>query len=222
MIAISKHSDIPGWGDFHHCYRQLLAQLPDNATILEVGAGFGRGTWTFLDCMRQDMTLSVVDSFKNNSLTLLTHAFKTGSDISLNSKNLELFKDMSLYLTQKEIFLKNIAMHEQCSKLKKVHAISSEMYIGFKCPATFDLVFLDGSHEYDAVGRELDYFKDSTLLTGHDYDNEDCDGVKRAVDDFMLKNPNKTIAFYPQEDVYVIHDKEFKLCKTSEPLEYTS
>lgn len=222
MIAISKHSDIPGWGDFHHCYRQLIAQLPENAAILEIGAGFGRGTWTFLDVMKPTQTLTVLDSFKLSSQHLWQQFCINGSELTLDVNSVAEFERLTAQCTQRELFTQSVSQHRNYSQIKRVYAIASDLYMGFNQLSRFDLVFLDGAHEYDVVSRELDYFKHSFLLAGHDYDNNDCDDVKRAVNDFMVKNTNKTIAFYPQEDVYVIHDREFKLCETSEPLEYTS
>ena len=218
MVTITCYSDIPGWGDFHRCHTRLVSQLPANATILEVGAGFGRGTWTLLDVMSEAMRLTVVDSFKLSSQHLWQQFCKNGSALTLDRSSTTQFDEMTADFSQKELFLQSVSQHRNYSQIEKVYAITSDFYMGFNRQPVFDLVFLDGSHEFDVVRRELEYFKHSTLLTGHDYINEDCVDVKRAVDDFMLHNPNKTFVYYPIDDVYVIHNTNFKFCKTSEPL----
>ena len=218
MITINKHSDIPGWGNFHRCYAQLIACLPTNAAILEVGAGFGRGTWTFLDVLTPQMTLRVVDSFKLSSWHLWVQATQNGSELTLDQLAIDQFAAMTATHSQKDLFFQSVSQHPNRSQLEKVYAITSDFYMAFKRPAVFDLVFLDGAHDYATVSKELNYFKQSTLLAGHDYANQDCADVKQAVDDFLLNNPNKRFTYYHDEDIFVIHEQEFELCKTSEPL----
>ena len=51
-----------------------------------------------------------------------------------------------------------------------------------------DFVYIDGSHEYENVKADLEYYSEVTqkILGGHDYFSKQ--GVRRAVNEFCLKN----------------------------------
>ena len=62
-----------------------------------------------------------------------------------------------------------------------------------------DFVYLDGSHEYENVMYDLEYFYEVVepggILAGHDYNAKS--GVKRAVNEFVQKNSLKLEIHHP-------------------------
>jgi hypothetical protein len=50
----------------------------------------------------------------------------------------------------------------------------------------YDVIWLDGNHEYEHVKKELKKFDKlvKILICGHDYGHLDFPGVKQAVDEF--------------------------------------
>jgi predicted O-methyltransferase YrrM len=64
-----------------------------------------------------------------------------------------------------------------------------------KTPVPFDMVFLDGAHDYESVKADIlawqPLLSNFGLLCGHDYGNVDYSGVKQAVDELV---PNASLA----------------------------
>ena len=195
---ISKYSDIPGWGDFDSIYKELVSTLPPNASILEVGIGYGRGTWAMLDAMTDGMSLCVLDIF--NCGYLHKNVLRHGS-FPRTPKNYKRLSKALSTTAQKELFKNNISQHPKFSQLKDVYEMSSSDYISQNNRSNFDLVFLDGDHSYETVAQELEYFKDCTIITGHDID---FPGVSSAVNSFLKKHPDRTFTVFKKEYFFII------------------
>jgi hypothetical protein len=60
-----------------------------------------------------------------------------------------------------------------------------------------DFVYIDGSHEYDNVCDDLEYYFEvaQKIIGGHDYFSKS--GVKRAVDEFVSRNKLKLFTKKP-------------------------
>ena len=69
--------------------------------------------------------------------------------------------------------------------------------------SNFDLVFLDGDHSYETVAQELEYFKDCTLITGHDYNNSHP-SVIQAVNEFLETHKDRSLKVLNTQSVFVI------------------
>jgi predicted O-methyltransferase YrrM len=56
-------------------------------------------------------------------------------------------------------------------------------------PPVYDVVFIDGSHDYESVKRDADLalgrLTDNGVLAFHDYDSGRDEGVTRAVDELI-------------------------------------
>ena len=206
MVTITRYSDIPGWGDFNQIYKEFISVLPNNATVLELGVGFGRGTWAMLDALQRGITLQVLDSFEKNTPELWDNSLQFGSTLTLSSEDAAQFATLSNTYSHHDIFLYSVNQHNNISQLTTVHSISSELYIENNNTAAFGLVFLDADHSYESVKQQLNYFKDCSLLTGHDYGSNGCPDVKLAVDDFLLENPTKLLHVYTDIEVFVIYN----------------
>lgn len=213
MVPITNYSDVPGWSNFLHIHKNLIEYLPDDANILEIGVGFGRSTWSLLDCLKKDMKLTIVDTFDYNSFEFYQHSIDAGSKCTLNEKNAKRYSKLSKVLSQKEMFLQSIKQHKNYQNIQMIYDTSSKKYILKKHASDYDLVFMDGSHEYIDVKRELNYFKNCKLIAGHDYKNDNFPGVEMAVEEFLDNNPNKELVFYEDQILFIIYDKSlnFKL-----------
>jgi hypothetical protein len=201
MIKISKYSDIPGWDDLNVVYKELSLTLPSDASILEIGVGYGRSTWAMLDAMSDNMSLCVIDVFTCHTLykSILRHG---DFPRTLTSKeNFARHISALSRSSQKEMFINNISQHPRFSQLKNVYEMPSSDYMSQNNRSNFDLVFLDGDHSYETVTQELEYFKDCTLITGHDINMMT---VKRAVDSFLKKYTDRTFTVFEKEHVFVI------------------
>jgi hypothetical protein len=202
MIEIIKYSDIPGLGNFNLIYEELVSNLPPNASILEVGVGYGRGTWAMLDAMTEHMTLDVIDVLNSDGLSKT--AFRDGSfPRTLTPKNYKRLSKIMSSTSQKEVFMNIISQHPKFSQLKHVHAMLSSDYISQNNRNNFDLVFLDGDHSYKTVSQELEYFKDCTVITGHDY-NSRHPGVIKAVSKFLEIHKDRKLTTFDDECVFII------------------
>jgi predicted O-methyltransferase YrrM len=205
MYKINQYTDIPGFGHFGDMYKELLLSLPDNASILEVGVAFGKSTWAMLDAMRKDMSLCVLDSFHNDSYELFNFAvLANGGTDNVNISDYETFIVFSKIYSHRDMFLRCISQHSKFHQLQTIYTMPSDLYILSKYPTIYDLVFLDGDHSYESVKEELEYFKDCTVVTGHDYNNHGCPGVKQAVDEFVADHPDRLLRIYDEHMVFVI------------------
>jgi len=81
--------------------------------------------------------------------------------------------------------IKNTSAHYERARLIK--GFSGEFSSLFK-EQTFDFIYIDADHSYDAVKKDLHNWysklKPGGLFSGHDYVNNDNCGVKQAVDEF--------------------------------------
>ena len=205
MNNITRYYEIPGFGDFDKIYKELISALPDTASILELGVAFGRGTWAMLDAMRSDMSLYVLDFFNYNTYNFFLCAIDSGTMPYTSNLDYDAFKELSMIRSHREMFLHCVSQHSKYCQLQTVYTMSSELYIEYKHRPVYDLVFLDGDHSYDRVKQELAYFKDCTVIAGHDYGNHTCPGVKQAVDEFMADHSDRSLRIFDDQLVFVLN-----------------
>jgi SAM-dependent methyltransferase len=81
-------------------------------------------------------------------------------------------------------FTRNIARFGLSEKVKTI--VGESQHVVPKLPAVFDLVFIDGGHDYETVSRDIelamDVLKPDGLLAFHDYETNEP-GVTAAVDE---------------------------------------
>lgn len=65
-----------------------------------------------------------------------------------------------------------------------------------------DFVYIDGSHEYENVRKDIEYFYEvsQSLVGGHDYYSKP--GVRRAVDEFVVRHKLKLHTKKPDWWIY--------------------
>jgi GR25 family glycosyltransferase involved in LPS biosynthesis len=155
------------WFSYPNLYKDIVESLEDGDIIVEVGAWKGRST-SFLAVeianSKKNVSLYVVDTWKGS----LEHE---GCDLD------------SLYFT----FIENMKAVEKY--YFPLHITSEEASKKFK-DNSLKFVFLDASHEYEDVKKDIQNWlpkvKVGGILAGHDYyvDGQDWfPGVKKAVNE---------------------------------------
>lgn len=189
-LSITSKDQIPGFTNEkqHRLYPIVVNKLSPGSNIVEIGCGFGRSTWAWLDIMPEDINFYVVDNFmidKEQNLFAklpVRNRFvenRLAQQFNMDRKYLKKFKG-----THKEIFDKIINQHPKRNLLKEVYAEDFESW-KIDNKIKFDAVFLDGDHSLEAVTSQLEYFKDCKIICGDDYL---WPGVQSAVDNFVHKN----------------------------------
>lgn len=153
------HQNIQGFFTWPDLYTQAIQHVPNNSVIVEVGL------------------------FRGKSFSyLMTEATNSGK--SLRVYGVDDFSSLMGWRIQesiREAFLLNLAPH--AGKYTLIHESSTNAAALFSY-AIIDFLFLDASHDYDSVKRDLSAWlpkmKPGSVIAGHDYTDE-WPGVKQAV-----------------------------------------
>ena len=161
---IQSLEEIPGWTHYwqHDYFPELVKLLPDNPNVLELGCGYGRSTWAWLNALPLHTKFYIVDNF------------------TLEDYNSQ---------TQKEYFLNTIEQHPKFTVIKKIFHEDYESWEKNN-NLNFDLVYIDADHRYEQITKQLEYFKNVPILCGDDYEYKHP-GVVKAVDEFKVKYTKK-------------------------------
>jgi len=150
------------------------------------------------------MSLYALDFFEMTTSQLWDNFLEAGSELTLTNEEILVFKEMLLVKNHQEIFQYCIMQHPRSSQLKDIYAMTSQTYMSENKRNNYDLVFIDGTHTYDVLSTELEFFKDCTLLTGHDYDNPAHPGVMEAVQEFITKYKDRSLQILEEQEIFVI------------------
>lgn len=134
---------------------KLAASLKPGATIVEIGCYKGRSTACLAYGAPKDATVYAIDTFEGNKKDFIEEVqFKGGNfykDFENNLKRLRLFH-----------------------KIKPIKGFSAE--IGEKWKRKIDLIFIDGSHLYEDVKKDFEFFypwvKPGGIIAFHDVTKE--------------------------------------------------
>jgi len=174
--AVEKAMTIPGW-----LLRVEAEWLYDAAagmkSILEIGSWMGRSTYVL--CSACKGIVVAVDHFLGSPEH--QDLIRAGQNPLVN-------------------FLANVGHFENLIALK----IPSEIAAAIVCmPRSFDMVFIDGAHEYEDVIADLNLWgmRAQTLLCGHDgnYKSIERALAERFPDRRPEKVPGTTLWFYRME-----------------------
>ena len=185
--------DIPGYVNEAHLedLAKTIDSLSDNARILEIGCAYGRSTWCTLTHMKPTHTLTVVDTFAHLKPKKLLKGMRKASQRGAYTITAKIAENMA-YLdqcnNQRQMFDHMMSQHPNSSQLQ-VYQMTSKQYIAEYPNTTYDCVYIDGEHTYDAVSMELNQYKSSTILCGDDW-GPAHPGVTRAIDEFRSKHSN--------------------------------
>jgi len=156
-----------GWfSDFDiGAYRSLIRELPDGATIVEVGVWEGRSMCSIADLILQKgITAIAVDTFLG--VVLQSHAYGDAPAERAQAR-----------------FERNVGIFGLSPIVYRMTSAQAAATID----RPIDLTMIDADHEYESVYRDIRLWapKTSRILCGHDYDayTGAHPGVKRAVDE---------------------------------------
>jgi predicted O-methyltransferase YrrM len=159
---IAKANEVPGWMSVRELH-WLATQSAKYKNIVEVGCWMGRSTTALASGTTG--TVYAVDTWEGSP---------EHGEIMQSITPDNLYKAFQHHTSD----IPNIVAIRQPS----IHAASKQNWAD-----RVDMVFLDGSHDYQSVIDDirawLPKIKDGGLLCGHDYNY--CPGVKRAVDEIL-------------------------------------
>jgi len=175
--------DIPGWGDHSELFSKYVNESPITATFVEIGSFMGRSSC----CMGQliknsgkDIKLHCIDTFEGSDE--ISHIDMVNQ---LNKNNSDFYKE----------FQKNIEYCEVDHLIKSIKSKSLDACKYFE-DESIDMIYIDGSHEYQDVLDDIKSWypklKSGGIMYGDDYPY--FDGVRRAVDEYF--GDNKSIVQY--------------------------
>jgi glycosyltransferase involved in cell wall biosynthesis len=152
---------IEGWISFLEC-QWLYNTAKKMNSILEIGSWEGKSSHALLSGCKGKVTC--VDHFQGSS---------DPSDLSYI-----IAKKKDIYTS----FIKNVGHFKNLEVIRASSEEASEILKGRK----FDMIFIDGTHTYDEVKKDINLWQNRTniLLTGHDYGFKNL-GVKPAVDELL-------------------------------------
>lgn len=174
-MSITGWEDIRGWfGDTDaNLYDMSVKKFPDGSRFVEVGCWHGRSSLAMVDCIirnNKQICFYCVDHFNGSEEN------KQEPSVIAN--------------TVFEEYCKNIEPHKEY--IKTVRLSSEEACLGFE-DNSLDFVYIDASHEYEHVSKDLDIWhkkiKPGGILSGHDWGWPIFNhAVQRAVINFAKQN----------------------------------
>jgi predicted O-methyltransferase YrrM len=178
-----KHAyhKIPGWFNYAEMYDLAIENIPENGKFLEIGCFLGKSTHylctNLINAGREDVTVYGLDTFRGST----EHKFLD-----------KITKDGSFYETTKQN-LQYFIGRNQCHLIES-RSDNQETIDRFE-DKTFDVIMVDGAHEYDAVLEDIQNWwpkvKDGGIMLLDDMYMESVKqaahiGLKDKVENFMI------------------------------------
>lgn len=150
----------------------LVAELPNDITMIEIGSYSGESTEIFLKSGKIKK-MYCIDPWQTG------YDDNDGASFSNMPMVERMFEDRILY------------DYPQVEKIKMPSWKARELFEN----ESVDFVYIDGNHTYryvkDDIKNFLPLIKKDGLIGGHDYTNDNHPGVRRAVDE-VLSREKKT------------------------------
>jgi hypothetical protein len=176
--------DLQGWGHQHPIFEEIIREITPSV-IIEVGTWKGASAIKMGRICRElglNTEIVCIDTWLGSSELLTTRAHPEWRR-SLNYR----FGFPQIFYT----FMRNVVQAHLTETITPFPASSDAAFYALRrLKVKADLVYIDGSHEFEAVARDLNLY--SQLLTcdgviiGDDFQSE---GVRRAVDEFITVHP---------------------------------
>lgn len=169
MTGYATHwPTVHGWFDWEPLYRRIVDECTRPMTVVEMGVWQGKSAIYLANRIKESgkpITFFAVDTFQSSPETD-AHLETLGGKTLLN------------------VFLQNVNDCEVSDWIQVVAADSLDAARGFD-PASLDVVYIDGAHDYDSVVADLAAWtpkvKPGGLIAGHDYNPGAWPGVVQAV-----------------------------------------
>jgi predicted O-methyltransferase YrrM len=167
------YNTIQNWFDYHDFFKSMISKAKDGDTFVEIGVWKG-GSTSFMGVeivnSGKKIKYDAIDSFEGSS----EHGDVKDWLYLEASKNLKPLTDIGVVNLIKGYSLDVVSNYESES---------------------IDFCFIDGSHEYEDVKKDilawLPKVRKGGILAGHDYD-EAWKGVIKAVDELLGEENIKT------------------------------
>lgn len=185
-VIVSSIHDIPGWTyvDQLEQFKEIVKLLPANPRILEIGCGYGRSTWAWLDALPITAEMFVLDNFETPGEYLFTN-----TDLFVHLMNISIDKVREFQqsdMNQEQIFFNNIQQHQKFFVLKNVWKLDSAKWAQDINDRRWDLVYIDEDHSFERTKFWLEYFQNVKYVCGDDY-CESFPGLMSAVDRYTIQ-----------------------------------
>jgi predicted O-methyltransferase YrrM len=167
MEHFYNNIDSENWFDFQEIYKNMVTKYPDGSHFVEVGVWKGMSA-----CF---MAVEIINSNKNIKFDLVD----TWDFVETSTDNISKSQFDTLY----DIFEKNITPIRHTVNIVKSISWDASKYYDDN---SIDFIFIDASHDYDSVTKDLKSWfpklKVNGTIAGHDYYYQD---VFNAVNDFF-------------------------------------
>ena len=190
-----KHNiKIPGWNGIQilDILGKYASEVPENGNILELGALFGRSTYTLGHNKKDSVRLLTIDCwptilFKNHALISWHDGTSLGEEYNLmmSKAGPEGIDGKDFYGLWKEYtkgIVNNISIRAYTSISNKNESVFP----------LFDFIYHDASHEESTVYKDLVHWfpklKQDGVLIIDDYEINQFSGLCKAVDRFIDEN----------------------------------
>ena len=170
------YKDIEGWFDFEDIYLKAIERINKRGKFVEVGSWKGKSACFMgeeIKASGKQISLQCVDMFRGHFLLVESDELRKSQDSFL------------------EEFEKNMADAGVDEIVTAIPGWSVQVAIHKFKDNTLDFIFIDASHQYNEVKKDLNAWfpklKKNGLFAGHDYDDNHSE-VKQAVDEFVKTN----------------------------------
>lgn len=175
---IKSYQDIQGWFDFETIY-DVAVKNSNNCNFLEIGTWLGKSTAYMASLIKhynKNIKFYAVDTFQGEQSCQFHLDKVKESDGTIFNEFWSNMSDLELCPYIHPIISKS---HNCMEKIREKE---------------FAFIFIDGSHDYDTVYKDVEYLYPYVLnggiIAGHDY-NSEC---KDAVDKFFKENNKNVMA----------------------------
>lgn len=183
--------DCLGWFDWPEIYDEVAATTPEGATVVELGSFMGRSTLYLAQRIKESgkkIDFVAVDRWTlGDDLWVVTNPDpndKPMFDAAQSFQAVLAAHHNSLF----EVFCHNLAESGLADYVRVIRADSMEAALCVRVPVDPHFVFVDASHDYESVQRDLRAWLPTQELVpgwkwaaGHDYTPDGWPGLKKAV-----------------------------------------
>lgn len=189
-VSVSSIHDIPGWTyvDQLEQFKAIVKLLPDNPRILEIGCGYGRSTWAWLDALPDTAEMSVLDNFTIPDEHLFTNYNVFRYAMNVCDDKIKEFQTSNM--NQEQMFFNNVKQHHKFSVLKNIWKMDSIKWIKIINDKKWDLVYIDEDHSFERTKFWLEHFRQVKFVCGDDY-CKTHPGLMAAVDLYTIQYDKK-------------------------------
>jgi len=175
------------WFSYAEFYKDMVEKAPNDAVFVELGAWKGRST-----CC---MAVEIINSKKTiDFYTVDSWKYVPSTEQPVSSQDMfdEVYREFRKNIMPVKSFVEPIVSY-------------SYMAAGLFSDASIDFVFIDASHQFEDVSRDIRKWfpklKKGGIIAGHDFFTSVHPGVKRAVEGFFPEDSIKTI---PEQNVWYV------------------